>query len=153
MKTRGGFVSNSSTSSFVLVGWEISLPDAKGLQEVMLALGHPCKNPLPEFALDEDSNEMESTEGNRAAFDLVSSYRRAHRVQRQGMYPSVRLGLPCWGDGSSGVDEGCMLIGMETGSGMDLLDAMKGAAELRSLVNIDPSVRIKVFGGEAEQST
>jgi len=153
MKSRGGFVSNSSTSSFVLVGWEISMPDAKGLQEMLLALGHPCKEPLPELALQDDSNEMESSEGNRAAFDLVRSYRRAHRNLSPDCYPSVRLGLPCWGDCSTGVSDGYMLVGVEGGEELDLVNAMKGAAELRALVNIDPNVRLKVYGGEAEQST
>ena len=151
MKTRNGFVSNSSTSSFVLIGWEIPLTNAQDLQKLMLTLGQLCKDPLPELVFDENDHKgMAATEGNRAAFDLVGSYRWSNPDRQPGhFHPSVRLGLPCWGDCSSGVPNGSMLIGME-GDGFDMLDAW---GKLTELMAFPPQVRIKVYGGTAEQAT
>jgi hypothetical protein len=151
MKIRNGFISNSSSSSFVLVGWKLPLPTTADLEVKLRLLGYAGSS-LPTMVTDEnDRAGLRQTDFNQSVFEAVASIRRRGRLCKN--CPSIRLGIPASG-GDTGVANGYMLLGIESeDEELDLQQALLDLDKLRNLLSIPVGNRVCIFGDTAENDT
>jgi hypothetical protein len=154
MKVRSGFVSNSSTTSFALIGWKLPLPKTPaGLWELLHKLGYTPKPPLPDtWCLDDSAEDYSDLEENSRIFEIINHFRFSNR---KGW--SVRVGIQTW-DGGPGVDDGKMLIGVESCEDCDGRPLEEVAEQINALrEKLGKSDKemggLRVFVDRAEQGT
>ena len=124
MKIRNGFVSNSSTSSFVIIGFEFELQD---LQEIAVQLvGDEKVAEAKEQSWYDEEESLSSLIQNNTAYDIVSTY--------------MTEGKPIIGITPLSIDENTITLG-----NIDLQEIIDKTNKLKEILKTNTPV--KIIGG------